>query len=75
MTDRTGSSSKELERRSRERRRRIVAHRAGSFQEAEEWDLEFWQSQTPAIRLAALVAIRRDMAAIGRLHQESEPQE
>ena len=50
--------------RSRLRRERLVAHRASSHADAEAWDLEFWQSQTPQDRLAALVAIRRDVEAV-----------
>lgn len=50
-----------LEERSRERRERLVAHRAASFAEAEQWDLDFWQRCTPEERLSALVAIRRDV--------------
>ncbi len=42
----------------------MVVHRASSFEDAERWDLEFWQSQTPAARLAALVAIHRDVAKV-----------
>jgi hypothetical protein len=53
-----------LEERSRERRRRMVAHRAKDFADAERWDLEFWQSRTPEERLSALVAIRRDVEAV-----------
>jgi hypothetical protein len=40
----------------------MVAHRASSFEDAEMWDLRFWQSCTPEERLSALVAIRRDVA-------------
>jgi len=53
-----------LEERSRERRLRMVAHRTTSFEDAEAWDLEFWQSLTPADRLSALVAIRRDVELV-----------
>lgn len=63
-----------LEDRSRERRQRLVAHRATSFADAEAWDLEFWQRHTPEERLSALVAIRRDvdlvLAARRRHHSE-----
>jgi len=52
-----------LEDRARDRRKRMKVNRARSFEEAERWDLEFWQSQTPAARLAALVAIHRDVEA------------
>jgi hypothetical protein len=50
-----------LEERSRKRRARLVAHRTSSYAEAEAWDLDFWQSQTPQARLSALVAIRHDV--------------
>ena len=46
--------------RAAKRKSRIVAHRADSFQDAEAWDLAFWQSQTPQQRFSALVAIRKD---------------
>jgi hypothetical protein len=64
-----------IEERSRERRGRIVAHRATSFRDAEAWDLRFWQSRTPEERLSALVAIRRDVALVeaarrSRSHEE-----
>jgi hypothetical protein len=51
-----------LEERSRERRLRMVAHRAASFAEAEAWDLEYWQRRSPEERLSAFVALRRDVA-------------
>ena len=50
--------------RSAARRKRIVAHRATDFKDAENWDLDFWQSQTPEQRLSALVAIRRDVIKV-----------
>jgi hypothetical protein len=53
-----------IEERSRERRQRIVAHRASTFEDAEAWDLAFWQSRTPEERLSALVAIRRDVELV-----------
>ena len=37
---------------------------AKNFAEAEQWDLEFWQKQTPEMRLSALVALRNDLVAI-----------
>jgi hypothetical protein len=43
------------------RKSKIVAHRAANFREAEAWDLEFWQQQSPEQRLSALVAIHRDI--------------
>jgi hypothetical protein len=63
-----------LEQRSAERRARIVSHRARSHADAEAWDLEFWQQQTPESRLSALVAIRRDVELIqaGRGGRRSE---
>jgi hypothetical protein len=50
-----------LEERSAERRKRIVANRAFSHDEAESWDLDFWQRVGPEARLSALVAIREDV--------------
>jgi hypothetical protein len=47
-----------------ERRSRMVVHRAHSFEDAERWDLEFWQSQSPEDRLSALVDIRHDVAMV-----------
>jgi hypothetical protein len=54
------------------RRLKIVAHRATNFEEAEAWDLEFWQGQSPEQRLSALAAIRRDVDKVmkGRLANE-----
>lgn len=54
-------SEKSLEERSAQRAARIVANRAHSFEEAERWDLDYWQSRTPQERLSALVHIRRDV--------------
>lgn len=42
----------------------MVGHVAKSFEDADRWDLEFWQSVTPEERLSALVAIRRDVELI-----------
>ena len=53
-----------LEERSAERRKRIVAHVARSYEEAEGWDLDYWLSLTPQQRLSALVAIRRDVEKV-----------
>lgn len=55
---------KGMAQRSAERRKRIVGNIANNFAEAEQWDLEFWQSQTPAMRLSALVELREDLALI-----------
>jgi hypothetical protein len=64
-----------LQNRSRERRRRLVVHRASTFEEAERWDLEFWQAQTPEDRLSALVAIRRDVALAEQARRNAPPSE
>ena len=42
----------------------MVVHKAMGFEDAERWDLEYWQAQTPAARLSALVAIRNDIAKV-----------
>jgi hypothetical protein len=50
-----------IKERSEERRKRMVGNQASGFEEAEKWDLAFWQSQTPQQRLSALVPIRKDV--------------
>jgi hypothetical protein len=53
-----------FEERSRARRKMIETHRAASFDDAEAWDLEFWQRRTPEERLSALVAMHREVEAV-----------
>lgn len=53
-----------LRERSASRRRRVKTNRARSFAEADRWDLQFWQEQSPEDRLSALVAIREDVAKV-----------
>jgi len=53
-----------IKQRSELRKKRIIAHRARNFKEAEQWDLLFWQNLSPADRLSALVAIRSDIEKI-----------
>jgi hypothetical protein len=55
-----------------ERRSRLVAHRAANHEEAEKWDLSFWQSKTPQERLSALVAIRQDIEVVNLSRQIHE---
>ena len=57
--------------RSRERRRRIVVNKASSFEEAEAWDLDFWQARTPEERLDAYMALRDDVEKV--LAARNEP--
>jgi len=47
--------------RAKERRGRIVTHRASNFDDAAQWDLDYWQSKTPQERLSALVDIRTEV--------------
>lgn len=51
----------EMKKRTAARKKKIVAHRARNFADAELWDLQFWQSQTPEMRLSALVELRNDL--------------
>lgn len=53
-----------LAERTRLRRRSIIGHRSHGFDEADQWDLDFWQKQGPDARLSALVAIHRDVAKV-----------
>ncbi len=50
-----------LAERSAVRRQRMQSHKSLSFEEAERWDLEYWQLQTPAAKLEAFMAIRGDV--------------
>ena len=60
------SSMMSIEERAKQRKKRIVAHISRSFEEAERWDLEYWQNLSPASRLSALVAIRRDIGKVNK---------
>ena len=42
----------------------MVANLASGPDEAEEWDLGFWQDAGPDARLSALVAIHEDVALV-----------
>lgn len=53
-----------LAERSKLRRMRIVTHRSHGFDEADQWDLDYWQKQSPEDRLSALAAIHRDVAKV-----------
>jgi hypothetical protein len=64
-----------LEERSEERRKRMVAHVATSFEEAEAWDLEYWQRMAPEDRLSALIAIRRDVEVVEAARDAGPPEE
>ena len=61
-----------LKQRSLQRQKRIVANRATNFKNAEEWDLDFWQNQTPEDRLSALVAIRKDVMKVIQARKHSK---
>ena len=64
-----------IEERSQERRKRIVVHVATSFEDAEAWDLDFWQKMTPEERLSALVAIRRDVEVVEAAREKGSSEE
>ena len=53
-----------IKERSEERKKRLKSHRAKDFADAEKWDLEYWQQQSPEDRLSALVAIHRDIEKV-----------
>jgi hypothetical protein len=53
-----------LSERAAERRRRMTVHIAADWNDAEDWDLQFWQRQGPEARLSALVALRNDLVAV-----------
>jgi len=53
-----------IRQRARRRRARMVVHRAAGYEDADRWDLEFWQARTPQERLSALVDILEDVAKV-----------
>jgi len=62
-----------MEERTEARRRRMIAHRAVDYDDAERWDLEFWLRMTPQERLSALVAIRRDVEKVRAGRRGNDP--
>jgi hypothetical protein len=61
LVARKGIPTMGLKERAALRRLKMVGHRAANFEEAEAWDLDFWQNRSPEQRLSAFVAIRRDV--------------
>lgn len=59
----------DIKARSKKRRERIKSHLSLSFEDAERWDLLFWQDQTPEARLSALVAIRKDIEKVNAVKE------
>jgi hypothetical protein len=64
-----------IEQRSALRRKRMKSYRARDFADAERWDLQFWQEQSPEDRLSALVAIRNDMAKVEAARKDTKKPE
>jgi hypothetical protein len=56
--------SDDLAKRGRERSLRMVSHRSSGHQEAEKWDLAYWQSVGYEGRLDAYMAIRDDVELV-----------
>ncbi len=73
MSDPRERDESTLSERSRKRRERLVANRASTYAEAEEWDLAFWQGCSPQERLTAFVAIRRDVELVEAARSASPP--
>ena len=48
----------------------MVFHSARSHEDAEAWNLEFWQRHIPEERLSALVAIHRDVELVETAREE-----
>jgi hypothetical protein len=61
-----------IKKRSSKRRKRIFANLAANFKEAENWDLDFWQNQTPEERLSAVVVIRRDVMKVEQARMRND---
>ena len=58
--------------RAQERRRHIVVHRAANHEEAEEWDLAYWQDRTPHERLSALLDLHADIEKVEQARRYHE---
>ena len=54
----TSKEERAMKRRAVERRKRIVGNVAKNFAKADQWDLEFWQKQTPEMRLLTVAVVR-----------------
>ena len=61
-----------IKERSSKRRKRIFANLAANFKEAEKWDLDFCQNQTPEERLSAVVVIRRDVMKVEQARMRND---
>jgi hypothetical protein len=62
----------DMEERAARRRERMQVHRAKGFLDADQWDLDFWQTKSPEERLSALIAIQDDVSkaeAAGRVER------
>lgn len=51
----------------------VLAHKATSFEDAERWDLEYWLSRTPAMRIEALEQLRLEWETIGHARDQRLP--
>ena len=62
----TDLSKASLAERGRLRRLKIQTYQARNYQDAEDWDLKYWQSQGPEGRLNAYMAIRDDIEKVNQ---------
>lgn len=53
-----------LKERSEKRKKNIVWHIAKDFNDAKKWDLKFWLSKTPQMRIYALECLRKELKTI-----------
>ncbi len=67
----TPPSADAISKRSLARRARMVGNRAHSFQEADDWDLDYWQAQGAKARLSALVALRKEVEIVERAKEQA----
>jgi hypothetical protein len=65
------TSNDPLVARARARRVRITGHISHSFGEAEDWDLDFWQSQGHEARLSALMDLRREVDIVNKARENA----
>lgn len=65
----------DLRKRSAQRRKRMVGPVAANHEEAEDWDLEFWQRLDPEARLSALIDLLREVELVQASRKNPRRQE
>jgi hypothetical protein len=65
-------SISELKARAKKRRASMVGNHSATHQEADDWDLEFWQTAGAEARLSALVALHKEADIVRRARKVAD---